>query len=143
MGSAYQVYIVFLAEFLDNVLSEYIRDPSFIGSPPSDFLRISPQEVTKQSLVWDILWSLNCVDYGQVIEFGRKASMHAENPLIDNSRYGEHIEHCAEVSPQLERVSPFALIVEPVHSGDRTALVITPQHEEHLRILNLESQKQA
>lgn len=69
--------------------------------------------------------------------------MHAEYLLVDDSCHGHHVEHIGEYLPQLEVVLPLALVVEAVEPVDGGALVVAPEHEEVLGVLDLVGQEQA
>ena len=62
--------------------------------------------------------------------------MHTEDFLINDSRYRQAIEAVGEGLPQLNIVSPFALVVKAVHPVDRLALVVASQQVELLGVLD-------
>ena len=68
----------------------------------------------------------------EVVQVWAEASVHTENLVIDNSTYRDDVEAKSKLLPYFDVISPFALIVESVHSVDRLALVVAPQHEEML-----------
>lgn len=63
--------------------------------------------------------------------------MHRENLLVDDSRYGQAVETVGESLPQLDVVTSFTLVVEPVDPVDGGTFVVTSQDEEILRIFDL------
>jgi hypothetical protein len=69
--------------------------------------------------------------------------MHRKDLLINNRRNRQAIEAVRERLPQLDVVAPLALVVEAVYAVDGRALVVAPQHEEVLRILDLVGEQQA
>lgn len=69
--------------------------------------------------------------------------MHGENLLINDGCNGQAVEAICERLPQLDVVSSFALIVEPIDTVDRGALVIPAQNKEVLGVLDLVCQKEA
>lgn len=76
------------------------------------------------------------------MEVGREASVHAEDAFVDDGGDGEEVEHGAEVPPEREGVSSFALVVEAVHSGDGGALMVASQQVDHVGVLHLVGQQQ-
>lgn len=69
--------------------------------------------------------------------------MTAKDLLVDDRRYGEAIEAIREGLPELDVVPPLTLVVETVYPVYTGALVIAPQQEEILRILDLVRQQEA
>jgi len=66
-----------------------------------------------------------------------------EDLLVHYGRNGQAVEAVGERFPQLDVVSPFALIVESIYPVDGGTLVVAAQHEEVLGVLDLVSQKEA
>jgi hypothetical protein len=62
VSPANQVEIMLLAERLNDVCSEDKGDSSVVGLPTLDLIRISPQQIAKNALVWHVLWSLHCIN---------------------------------------------------------------------------------
>lgn len=69
--------------------------------------------------------------------------MHGEDLLVDNGSNGQAIETIGERLPQLDVISPLALIVESVDTVDRGALVVTTKNEKILRVFDLVCEQQA
>lgn len=63
--------------------------------------------------------------------------MHSENLLIDDCSNRQAVEAVGECLPQLDVVSPFALVVEAIDTVDTSTLVVAAEHEEVLGILDL------
>lgn len=57
--------------------------------------------------------------------------------LVDERCHGQAVEAVREGAPQPDVVPPFALVVEAVDAVDAGALVVPPQQEKVLRILDL------
>ena len=62
--------------------------------------------------------------------------MNAEDLVVDDCGYWEAIEALNELLPQLQSISSFALVVEPINSVDGAAFVIASQKEEIFWILD-------
>lgn len=69
--------------------------------------------------------------------------MHGENLLVDDSGNWQAVEAIGEGLPELDVVSPLALIVEAVDAVDGGALVVAAEHEEVLGVLDLVREQQA
>ena len=69
--------------------------------------------------------------------------MHGEDLLVNDGSDWQAVETIGESLPQLNVISPLALVVETVDSIDGGALVVTAEHEEVFRVLDLVGQKQA
>jgi len=69
--------------------------------------------------------------------------VHAEDLLVNDGRNGQAVEAVGEGFPQFDVVAALALVVEPVDTVDGGALVVAPQQEEVLRVLDFVSQQQA
>ena len=69
--------------------------------------------------------------------------MHAENFFVDEGGNRQTIENVAEDAPESNGVSTFALIIEAIDAVDLGALVITPEKEKVLWILNLVAEEKA
>lgn len=67
--------------------------------------------------------------------------MHAEDFIADQSSNGHTVEAIAECLPQLDVVSLLTLLIEPVYSIDRGALVVPSQKKEVFRIFNFVGQQ--
>lgn len=63
--------------------------------------------------------------------------MHGEDLLVNDGRNGQAVEAVGESLPQLDVVSPLALVVEAIDTVDGGALVVAAQNEEVLRVLDL------
>lgn len=62
--------------------------------------------------------------------------MHAKNLIIDESSDWHAIKHVLEFFPNPNTVASFTFVIEAVHAIDLTALVVTSQQEEILRVLH-------
>jgi hypothetical protein len=69
--------------------------------------------------------------------------VHGEDLLVDDGSNGQTVEAVGECLPQLDVVSPLALIVETVDAVDRGALVVTAEDEKVLGVLDLVCEQQA
>lgn len=63
--------------------------------------------------------------------------MHCEDLLVNDCCDGQAVKAISEGLPELDVVSSFAFIVEPIDSVDGGALMVSAQDEEVFRILDL------
>lgn len=63
--------------------------------------------------------------------------MHGKNLLVDDGCNGQTVEAIGKSLPQLDIVSPLALIVEAINSVDGCTLVVPSQDEEVFGVLDL------
>ena len=66
--------------------------------------------------------------------------MDAEDLVIHNRGDGHAVKHIIKLLPDLEAVSSFTFVAEPVDPIDRGALVVAPQHEKRVPMLGLIAQ---
>ena len=76
------------------------------------------------------------------IQIRAKSPMHGEYFLVDDCCNRQAIEAIGECLPQLDVISPLALVVESVYAVDRCALVVSTQNKEIFWILDLVREKQ-
>jgi hypothetical protein len=69
--------------------------------------------------------------------------VHGEDLLIDDGSNGQAVEAVGESLPQLNVISPLALVVESIDAVDGRALVVSTENEEVLRVLDLVCEEQA
>jgi len=69
--------------------------------------------------------------------------VHAENFLVDESSNRQAVEDVAEHAPESDGVSTLALVVKAIYTIDLGALMVSAEHEEVLRVLNLVAHQQA
>jgi hypothetical protein len=69
--------------------------------------------------------------------------VHGEDLLVDNGGNREAVEAVGERLPELNVISPFALVVEAVDAVDRGALMVATEDEEVLGVLDLVREQEA
>lgn len=77
------------------------------------------------------------------VQVRAETTVHGEDLLVDDSGNRKAVEAIGEGFPQLDVVSTLALVVEAVNSVDGRTLVVTPQDEEVLGVLDLVGQEEA
>ena len=142
MSSADQIQIVLLQEYAHDVLAENKWDSSIIFFPTlSVFFWIWPKKITEQACVWHVCRSHDSSDLLHIWEFWGKSSMHAENLFIYNSCHRKAVKAICECLPEFDIISSLTLIIKPVDSIDRSALMVSSQQEKVLWVFDLISEK--
>lgn len=77
------------------------------------------------------------------VQVGAQSSMHGEDLLVNDSSDGQTIETIRESLPELDVVSPLALIVETIDAVDRGAFVVAAEDEEIFGVFDLVCEQQA
>jgi hypothetical protein len=63
MRSANQIKIMFVIELFDNILPEGVGDAPLVFAPGSNiFVRVTPEEVAKQAVIWYVTWPIQIFD---------------------------------------------------------------------------------
>ena len=163
MSTADQVHVVFLQEARYNVWTESERDTTVVFTPAGDILiRVRPEQIAKETAVGDLenlsvrfVWRYERQDETHVggthdtsdllhrVKIGAQATVHGEDLLINDGGDGQAVEAVGESLPKLDVVASLALVVETVDAVDGSALVVTAENEEVLRVLDLVCQQKA
>jgi hypothetical protein len=69
--------------------------------------------------------------------------MHTKDLFIHHRSHRKAIEAISECFPELDVISTFALVIEPINPINRCALVVASQDKEVLRVLHLVSQEKS
>lgn len=77
------------------------------------------------------------------IQVGAQTTVHGEDLLVDDCSNGQAIEAIRECFPQLDIVSPLALVVEAINSVDGCAFVIATENEKVLGVFDLVCEQKA
>jgi hypothetical protein len=102
----------------------------------SDFALLTP-------LFTYVSRSHNTPDLLHGVEVWAETTVHGEDLLVDDGGNGQAVEAVGEGLPELDVISPFALVVESVDAVDRGALVVSTQDEEVLGVLDLVRKQEA
>mmetsp|Transcript_23797 Transcript_23797/g.46757 ORF Transcript_23797/g.46757 Transcript_23797/m.46757 type:complete len:207 (-) Transcript_23797:283-903(-) len=143
MCSTDEVEVMPPEKIVHHVGPESEGDAAVVLPPPRDFLLgVTPQEIAQKTCVGHVGRSDDSSDLVEVVEFWGEASVHTEDLLIDNRGHRQTVEAVSEGLPQLHVVPPFTFVIEAVDPVDRCALVVPPQEEKVLRVLDLVRKKQ-
>jgi hypothetical protein len=69
--------------------------------------------------------------------------VHGEDLLINDGSNWQAVEAVGKCLPKLDVVPPLALIIEPIDSIDRCALVVASKNEKVLRVFDLVGKQEA
>lgn len=115
----------------DTYLGRYFvsKQPSCASrrhGPGIDVFRVTPNKVTKGSLVGNLLGARNDADLVQGADFRAQATVHTEHLSIDNGGQREEVEDLAAGFPD-GGVSIFCLafFVEAIDLGDLPGFVVS------------------
>jgi hypothetical protein len=144
MRAANQVEVMLAQELLDDVGTEGEGHTSVVLAPSDEtFFGVGPQEIANEAGVGDIARTDNLLHLLHDGQFRRQATVAAENLVVDDAGYGEAVEGVGERLPELDVVTPLALVEEAVDAVDASALVVATEDEEVLGELDLEGEDEA
>jgi len=143
MGAADEFQSVDLVELGGDLGSEQPTCTPWRCRPGVDLFRIRPHEVAEGPFVGDLAQPFDGAHLVQGAQVRREATMHTQDPSIDDSGQRQVIEHFCAIPPGIGvAVLALALVVEAVDLGDLPALVVAAQ-QRHVRwIPRLEQQQQ-
>ena len=144
VGPADQIQIVLVEKGADDVLPEGEGDAPVVLPPAVDLLvGIGPDDVAEQAGVGDVRRALDVVDLLEGGQLRAETAVDAEDLLVDDGTAREAVEDVREGLPELDGMPALALVVKAVDPVDRGALVVPPEDEEVLGVLDLVGQDQA
>jgi hypothetical protein len=144
VSAADEVEVVLVEELGDLVGAEGEGDAAVVLAPAGALaVGVGPEEVAEEALVGDVDGSGDLPDPVEAVEVRREAAVHAEDLVVDDGGDGEAVEAVGEELPEADAEPALALVVEPVDSVDRRALVVASQQEEVVRVLDLVCQQEA
>ena len=106
-------------------------------------IRIRPQNITQKACIRHITWTSNIRNLFHLTEFGRETTVHANNLIINDRTAGQTVEGVAKLLPHLDRETTTAFVVKAVNAINAGALVIPPQEEKVLGVLDFVGKEQA
>lgn len=104
---------------------------------------VRPENVTKQAGVRDVARPGNIGYLFHLAQLRAEPPVHAYDFVVDYGRARKAVEGVAECLPELDAEPPAALVVEAVDPVNPRALVVAPQDEEVLGVLNLVGEEEA
>merc|ERR1719397_734630 len=102
-----------MKEFGDDLRAKGKAHASVVLTPSHGFfVRITPQQITEQTIVWYVCWPHYPADLLHGLQVWTQASMTTENLFINDGSYGQTIKAICESFPQLYTVPPLAFIIK-------------------------------
>jgi len=143
VSPTYQVHVMLLQEAGHHIRAEDEGDATVVLCPASDvFVGVCPEKIADHPGVGHIRRAHQAPHLVEVADLRRQTTMHAHDLLIDKSADRHAVEDVTELFPKLDVVTPLALIVEPIDSGDGCTFVVASQEEEILWVLCLVCKQQ-
>ena len=131
MCSCNKLQTVDVVELGRHLVSEQPACSSGRHGPCVDVLRVTPDEIAEGAFVGNLLCSRYDANLVQRADLGRQSTVHAEHLAVDNGCEGKEVEDLTTRLPDRGvAVLGLALLVEAVHLGDLSRLVIST-HQRH------------
>jgi len=142
-----EIKFFFVQDLTDHVRTEGHRNAPIVGPEAGALWHwISPEEITQEAGVRYVCRPPQRIDQGVDVvthHLLRKATVHTDDLVVNSCTYWQAIEDIDESFPHLDVVASLALIVEAIDSANRGRLMVSPQEEKVLRVLDLVRKKQA
>ena len=130
-------------ELTDHVVTKQIAGTSRRDSPALSILGVGPEQVTHRAIVGNLLLPVDGSDLVEGLDAGTEAAVNTEDLAVYDGWEGEIVEYLCAVSPDRDTpVLPETLVIEPVHLGDLSALVVSSDQINPVRVANLQGQQQ-
>jgi hypothetical protein len=145
VGAADEVEFVLIEEEVDDVLAVVVADSSLevVAPPVGAGLRIRPEDIRDDSASIGFHWPFDAVDRCDILDEGTESPVYAEDAVGDDCGDGEEVEGIGDDLPCLEIDPSLAFVVEPVELVEFAGLVVTPEEEEVVGVLDLVGHQQA
>ncbi len=126
MSSADKIQLVVLEELSYWFSSKYETDTSFVVVPTCCIIiRITPEQVTNHSLVWNFQRSRGLVNLFYRLEIWAESTMSTKYLFINNGCNWKTFKYICEGFPQFNTIPLFTIVIKTIHPVDRTTLVIS------------------
>ena len=136
--------VVLLQELVDDVVPEREAYAPVVVAPPLVvLLGVAPQEVAQEALVRNLGRPVDLLYFLEGLQVGTQPPVHAQDLGLHQGGDGDAVEAADEPLVQPVAVPPLALVVEAVDLVHVLALVVAPQQEEVVGVLQLEGEQQA
>ena len=144
MRSANQVNFVLSVELFNYVPTKQVAGTSGADGPTNCIVRIRPHKVTHSAIVRHFLLAVDGANLVKRVDRWAKATMHAEDLVVDDGRQSQVVEYVCAVAPHVDTAElAQAFVIEAVHLCDLAGLVVAANQSNALWITHLQSnQKQ-
>lgn len=139
MGARDQLCSILLIENLDAVLAKDVASTSRTHTPPFNFFRVGPHQITHGALVRHLLLPINGLDLIQGVDVGGEATVHAEDLLVDDGRQWEEVHNFGAVAPDVyTAILAQTFVVEAVDLRNLPTLMVPSDQSDVLRVAYLQ-----
>merc|ERR1719199_290095 len=115
----HKIHVVLLQESGYHIRPKDEGDATIVFCPACNVLVwVGPQKVADQARVGDVRGAHQTTHLVKVVDFRRKAAMHAHDLLVNEATNRHAIEDVAELLPHLDVVPAFTLVIEAIDAGD-------------------------
>lgn len=127
-----------MVERLRDVLTECVTSTTGRYSPTTPVVGIRPEKVAHGPFVWHFLNAVKRPDVIERVNAGRETTVQTENLVVDQGGERQVIEEVREVLPDIGvAVLAKTLVVEAVHLGNLSRLVVSTEDGNTLGVSNL------
>jgi hypothetical protein len=135
MSTSNKLEAVDVIEFGCNLVTEEPASTARRNGPSLDILRITPDQVAKCTLMWNLLGTSDDADLINSTDLRAQSTMNAENLTINNGGEDKEIENLAARLPdRCIAVLLLALLVETVNLSDLAGLMVTSDERDLVRV---------
>ena len=103
---------------------------------------VGPENVTQQTSVGNVAGAGNVGNLFHLRQFRRKAAMHANDFVVNDSTAREAVERIAKLLPHFYRETAATLVIKAINTVDTSTFVITSQEEKVFWILDFVGKEQ-
>ena len=134
---------VVVIEGLGDILAECVSCSTRGNAPSTSVIWVTPEKIAHRTLMGNLLYTIQRTDVIECVDRGTQATVKAENLIIDEGGEGEVVEEVSEVFPDIRiAILSKAFVVEPVHLGDLTRLVVSTEDGDAVGIADFEGNKE-
>lgn len=127
-----------MIECFRNILPKGVTGAARANTPAASVIRVRPEQVAHRALMRNFLDSVKRSNIIKGIDARRETTVETEDLVVDEGSQREVVEKIGKEFPNVGvAVFPKTLVVETVHLGDLTGLVVTAQNGDALGVSDL------
>lgn len=135
MSTSNKLEAVHVIELTRNLVTEEPASTARRNSPSLNIFRITPDQITKGTLMRDLLSTSNDTDLINGTNLGAQTTMNAENLSINDSGEDKEIENLAARLPnRCVTILLLTLLVETIDLSDLAGLMVASDEGDLVRI---------